>query len=193
METQKVEVKKKSRFAKHPFITGFLILCILAGIFWSQNSTTNNNTNWTNNSNQAISKSSQTVYKAWDSIQVWKLTYMISDLETLQSVWSQYSPAKANWIFKVMTVTVRNNWDKPMTMDSSMFKLYDSQGRQFSPSIEWNTALTFDWQKDFFLTQLQPWLDTSWKVIFDVPKDAQWLQLEISGWFWSNDKARVNI
>lgn len=63
-----------------------------------------------------------------------------------------------------------------------MIKLRDSQGRTFERSIDGQTAkgLT-QGQVDLFLQQVQPSLSVNGEIVFDIPKDAEGLVLEVRG------------
>lgn len=181
--------KKRSRFRKHPILTVLWVL-ILLGILgsamkWGNSSSTTSNT--------STSTKTQATYKVWDVVPTGKITYTVSDVKSTSTVWSAYSKKQASGIFKVITITVKNTGKEPLTVDSNLFKLIDDQWREFSSSVEWRTALTMQWEKDFFLTQAQPWLDISGKLVFDVPADAKGLKLQVSGWFWSSNKNLINI
>lgn len=189
--------KKASRFKRHPILTGLGVLFILGVIAWGGKWTKTATTQVASNQTQTTSTSETnptpvaTTFKVWDIVPTGKITYKVSDVKSLQTVGSKYAPRQANWVFKVIWITIKNTSKEPLTVDSSLFKLIDDQGREFSSSTEGRTALSMQWEKDFFLTQAQPGLDTAGKLIFDIPIDAKWLKLQVKGGFWSSDSNEI--
>lgn len=87
-------------------------------------------------------------------------------------------PLKPQGVFVVVEGSVENTGNDAQTVDSSILKLVDSEGRAFDPSNE-----TFGYipeNKNLFLTQVNPGLTRQFQVVFDVPKDAGGLRLRAS-------------
>jgi len=97
---------------------------------------------------------------------------------------NQYSIAKAQGVFKVVSLSLTNNQKDAITIDSNSFKLADDQGREFSDSTEAQTAMmtSMNAQKDnFFLKKINPGITATGSVAFDVPKDAKGFILKARG------------
>lgn len=97
---------------------------------------------------------------------------------------NQYNIAKAQGVFKVVTMSITNNQKDSIVIDSDSFKLVDDQGREFSDSSEAAIALACsmgDHPEDFTFKELNPGMTITGVVIFDVPVDAQGFVLKAHG------------
>jgi len=96
---------------------------------------------------------------------------------------NQFSTAKAQGVFKVVTINIINNQKDAITIDSNSFKLMDDQKREFSDSSEAQMALmsSSSGDKGFFLKQINPGMSIDGHVVFDVPKDAKGFTLKARG------------
>jgi len=95
-------------------------------------------------------------------------------------------------------MSVYNKDKESRYLDSVMFKLLDSQGRKYDVSTEGMTALSemtamSEKDIDLFLKQVSPSLWVNGAVIFDIPKDAEGLKLEVSGGFGSREKKYIEL
>lgn len=110
---------------------------------------------------------------------------VVNGMETKEQLGdNQYSKVKANGIFKVVKVTLTNNQKDAITIDSNSFKLVDNKGREFTYSIEGQTALETslgETGSTFFFKQLNPGLSITGQIAFDVPKDAAGFVLKAQG------------
>ncbi len=177
--------KKSSWFKRHPILTAVFAIIIIF-IIGASGSSKNGENNGLSSSGK--SQESWKEYRTWESVPTGKMTYILNGVSTNATLGSAYTKKDAIGVFKVIDITVKNEDKEPITIDSSLFKIIDDQGREFSSSVEWRTALSMQWEKDFFLTQAQPGLETKGKLVFDIPKDATGLKLEVSGWFRSSSK-----
>jgi len=83
---------------------------------------------------------------------------------------------------------IENTGKETKTIDSSMIKLVDNQGRTFERSIDGQTAKGLaQGQVDLFLQQVQPSLSVKGEVVFDVPVDAQGLVLQVRGGLFATE------
>lgn len=96
---------------------------------------------------------------------------------------NQFDTAKAQGIYKVVKVTLTNNQNDAITVDTDSFTLVDSKGRKFSPSTDAQTALeaSSDSKQSFFLQQINPGITVTGYIAFDVPKDATGLVMKAHG------------
>ncbi|HDR3890927.1 TPA: DUF4352 domain-containing protein [Bacillus cereus] len=112
-----------------------------------------------------------------------KVKIAVGSVESVDSVGGEYLKEKAQGVFKIVEITITNNQKDAITVDANSFKLVDNKDREFTYSIQAQTA--FDVgngsSSDFFLKQLNPGLSQTGKVIFDVPADAQGLVLKARG------------
>lgn len=92
-------------------------------------------------------------------------------------------------MFYIITLKIENKGKETKTVDSSMITLTDSQGRKFDRSIEGQTAKGLSQGKvDLFLQQVQPGLSVTGDIVFDIPKDATGLTLNVKGSLFGSAK-----
>ncbi len=85
-------------------------------------------------------------------------------------------------VFKVVTLKIENTGKETKTIDSSMIKLRDNQGRTFERSSDGQIAKGLaQGQVDLFLQQVQPSLSVTERSSSTYPKDATGLVLEVRG------------
>lgn len=95
---------------------------------------------------------------------------------------NQFSEAKAQGVFKVVTLSIKNGQKDVITVDSNSFKLFDKEGREFSTSSDGQMAfMGNDKMKALFLEQVNPGIEVQGVLVYDVPKDATGFYLQASG------------
>lgn len=119
-----------------------------------------------------------------------KVGVAIADVKSVDSIDAPFSSTHAQGVFKVVTIVASNNQKDAITLDANSFKLIDDQGREFSHSIEGDTALQMKGNESLFLKKLNPDLTLSGKISFDVPPSANIVKLTFRGGM-SGDKGEV--
>jgi hypothetical protein len=181
-------------FAKHKIITVILALFALGIIGSAINGGGSNTANKTVGDNSIKAESEQQVYKIGDSVMIGKFTYKAGKSEEAASVGQSYASRQADGIYKIIPIILRNDDTQPRIADSNMFHLIDNQGRTFNHSVEASTAFSIaHGTEDFFLKTANPGIEITGVLIFDIPKDAKGLKLEVSGSFGSSQKAYISL
>lgn len=73
--------------------------------------------------------------------------------------------------YVILDVTVKNEKDESITVDSSFFKI-NADGTEFEPNTDGGVMMAMgEAMSDFFLTQINPDIEKSGKVVFEVSKD----------------------
>ena len=117
------------------------------------------------------------------------LSFTVTDISKAKSLGSSYTKKDAQGTFNVVTIIVKNIGKETATIDSSMMKITDSQGRTFDRSIEGQTAKGLAQGKvDLFLQQVQPGLSVTGDIVFDLPDDATDLKLIVKGSMFGTEK-----
>jgi hypothetical protein len=101
--------------------------------------------------------------------------YVVKKVEITDTVGKSFSRKKAGpgATYVIVRYTIRNDGKETATVLADDFKIVDSQSRQFRPSSEANTALTFsEAGKDFILSEVQPGLTREMATAFEVPSDV---------------------
>lgn len=177
-------------FMRHKVISVFLILLFI-GILGGGGNVQNNNVS---NSGDVQADKEQSG-KIGDTISVGNFSYSVQKVEQTESVGNQYINHTASGVYEIVYVTLRNNDKQSRYADSNMFKLIDDQNRSFVVSTEATSAYSIanNNQYDLFLKQANPSLEINGVLIFDIPKDASGLKLEVSGGFGSPEKAYIEL
>lgn len=82
--------------------------------------------------------------------------------------------AKTSGKYVILDVTVKNDQKEPLTINSGYFKIKSSDGTTYEPVTDGQVIMAMgDNMGDFFLTQINPGLSKSGKVVFEVPKDLK--------------------
>ena len=126
------------------------------------------------------------------------MEYTVNSLSTATTLGSEYFNQTANGVYLVVEVRVKNNGQKAMMVDTNLFSLvdgeivYDSDGTasMYANTDESGTNL------GFFLENLNPGLEKTGKVVFDVPQsiiDSSTKQLKVTTGFFGTESALINL
>lgn len=111
----------------------------------------------------------------------------ITNLRTAETIGTNpYLKKKALGKFILVDVFINNNQKDAITVDSNSFKILDSQKREYSQSVEGETALQMEkGDTKGFLTKLNPGMGTTFTFVYDVPGnlDINAANLEARGGF----------
>ncbi len=125
-----------------------------------------------------------------DDLKVGDVIFTAHGMDTAASVGGDFG-SDARGTFIVVDVTILNEGSDSITVDSSFFKLktddaeYDSDGTASRHANEGT---------DFFLTKLNPGLDLTGKVVFDVPEsvlEADDLRLNVQTGFFGTEQGEI--
>lgn len=114
-------------------------------------------------------------YKIGDKIVVGDMEYTVTKLGTADSVGPSVLPTNASGKYVVLDVTLKNNGNEAVTIDTSFFKLqrgdktYEADA---SASMSANQGEDGAIDNSFFLQSLNPDSEISGKVVFDVAEEV---------------------
>lgn len=167
-------------------VIAFVVIMIIGAISGGGKSTTTSNNSGTtktdNNKEEAVAKLNDTVTDK-------DLAFTATNVAKVKSLGNSYTKKDAQGTFYVITLNVKNVGKETATIDSSMIKITDSQGRKFDRSIEGQTAKGLSQGKvDMFLQQVQPGLSVTGDIVFDLPDDATDLKLLVKGGLFGTEK-----
>jgi len=98
--------------------------------------------------------------------------------------------------FVILDMKIKNNKKEALTIDSSYFKIKTQDGTTFEPvtSGEVMMAMGPD-ANDFFMTQINPGLSKSGKVVFEVAKDMKLENtvLQAQTGFFGTESIEINL
>lgn len=129
------------------------------------------------------------IVKIRDEVIANDLAFTVTDISQAKSLGSSFTKADAQGTFNVVTLTIKNVGKETVTIDSSMMKIIDSEGRKFDRSVDGQTAKGLSQGKvDLFLQQVQPGLSVTGDLVFDLPDDATDLKLIVKGSMFGTEK-----
>jgi hypothetical protein len=115
------------------------------------------------------------VAKIGDALKVGDLAFTVNDAAMTTELKSPLGNKTGNWM--VVTVTVKNESQEAVTVDSSFFKLLESDGTVYETDSD--GLMYLDTNDSFFLEKINPKLEKQGKVLFAVPEGVTDLQLQV--------------
>ncbi|SFJ43830.1 protein of unknown function [Halobacillus dabanensis] len=96
--------------------------------------------------------------------------------------------------FVLVNVTVKNEKKDALTIDSSYFKL-NAGGSEYDPTTSGEVTMALSSEDDFFLTQVNPGLEKSGTIAFEVGKDVEVSEaiLKASPGFWGTVSTEIQL
>lgn len=138
-------------------------------------------------------------YKVGDKVTVGDMEYTVNKLSVTKTVGPTDFPTTAKGTFLVVNLTVKNIGKKSVTVDSSFFKLLDN-GKEFSAdssgSMTANQDDTGNISNSFFLQELNPGVELSGNIAFDVSEDqanSQTTVLQVQTGAFGTQKGKISL
>lgn len=127
-----------------------------------------------------------------EEVAVESLAYTVNGVEELTEIKREYMDSlTTSGKFLIVDLTIKNSDKKARFIDSEMFRLVDADGTEFSSNTEADMYIN-NGDLGFFMQEINPKMDMTGKVAFEVPADATDLQLQVSSGFgWSGGKYEV--
>jgi hypothetical protein len=121
--------------------------------------------------------------------------FNVKKLTQKSEIGSANQKTTANGIFYILEVNIENKGNETKSTFGQNMQLIDNKGRKFSSSSQAEQYASLENLKSLSSqSQLQPGLPITGVKIFDLPKDASTLQVEISCCgFFMQKTARVNL
>lgn len=165
----------------------FFILMIVIGALSDKKDTTTQIT--VNNEAAAAPTDQNNVAKINEPVKVDDLVFTVTNVVKTTTLGNQYTKKTAQGEFNIVTIKIENTGKETKTIDSSLIKIIDDQGRTYDRSIEGQTAKGMSEGKvDMFLQQVQPGLNVTGDVVFDLPKDTTGLKLLVRSGIFGKEK-----
>lgn len=133
-----------------------------------------------------------------DVVTVEDLNYTVNSIEVTQSVGPSIYPTDAKDTFLVVDLTVKNNGNEAIMIDTSNFKLIDGE-KSFDPDSMGSISANQDAEGNstgFFLENLNPDVSLQGTVVFDVTEDqanSATVQLGISKNIFSDKYTKIKL
>lgn len=98
--------------------------------------------------------------------------------------------------FVILDVKIKNKKKEALTIDSSYFKIKTQDGTTFEPVTSGQVMMAMGSDaNDFFMTQINPGLSKSGKVVFEVAKDVKLENtvLQAQTGFFGTESIEINL
>lgn len=196
--------KQKKPFYKKWWVWLIAIIIIAAiasngGSGGSKDATSKPASTADHSSNNNEKKAETKEYKIGDLVKVGDMQYKINSKTTADQVGPSALPTNASGKFVVVDVTLKNNGDKAVTVDSSFFKLKRG-GKTYEADSE--ASMSANQKEDgnidnsFFAQEVNPDSEITGKVVFDVSPEvanASDLQLQVQTGAFGTETALINL
>lgn len=137
-------------------------------------------------------------YGVGDVVTVGDVEYTLNNVEVVDSLGNEYLSVTPQGKYLVVSLTVKNNGNEALLVDSSLFTLKDgdktfeadSEASMYANQDETGTNV------GFFLEEMNPDISMDGKIAFDVSEEqanSETTQLEVSTGFWGTETALINL
>lgn len=130
--------------------------------------------------------------KIGDEISVGNFNYRVNWIKYKKVIGNEFSNQRADGIYLIIDLSLMNMDKEEHTLDNSLFKLTDENGKEFESSIDGTTALEMNGNQTLFLKQCNPNIQKEGVLCFEVPAKGIY-DLHLSGGFWSGTTAVVKL
>lgn len=132
------------------------------------------------------SSDNETKYIMGDEVQVGDIKYLVNSVTSSKLILDEFFDYSTEGIFLTTDITVTNAGKEEVIIDSSMFKIVESDGTTYDPSSEHNSM-------DLFLDSLNPKMKNEYKVIFELPVESQDYMLQVSNGIFGLKTANIKL
>lgn len=138
-------------------------------------------------------------YKIGDKVTVGDMEYVINDKKVKSKVGPAIAPTEASGEFVIIDVTLKNNGNDAVTVDSSFFKLQQGE-KTFEAdsmaSMSANQGNDGGIENSFFYEEVNPDSKITGKVAFDVSAkvaSSKDLQLQVQTGIWGTETEVIGL
>ncbi|MCH1625762.1 DUF4352 domain-containing protein [Fredinandcohnia quinoae] len=161
--------------------------------------TDNNNNNDNDKTKEEPKEEEKKAFGIGEEVKVGDMVYTINKKTTADQVGPSALPEKATGKFIVLDVTLKNNGNEAVTVDSSFFKLLRGEKTYESDSMasmSANQGENGTIENSFLLQELNPDSVLSGRVVFDVAPevaDATDLQVQVQTGLFGTETEVINL
>jgi len=193
-------VQKKPFYKKWWFIVLVIIILFAAFSGGGEEDTASPSNEATETSETASSEATEEekTFTVGDVVTVGDLDYTVNSVETTKSVGPSAFPTEAQDTFLVIDLTVKNNGNEAVMIDTSNFKLINGE-KSFDADESGSISANQDSEGNstgFFLENLNPDVELQGNIAFDVTEDqanSETAQLGITNNTFSDDFTLINL
>lgn len=154
---------------------------------------TNSSDSETSNNNKAEEKEEAVTYHVGDVVVVGDVQYTVNSISTQKEIGSEYLKETAKGTYIVINVSVTNNGNEELMIDSSLFNLINGEKEYSADST---AGLYANQDVSFFLENINPDLTLTGNVVFDVTDEviaSEELQLQVQTGFWGTETELIYL
>ncbi|WP_052017223.1 DUF4352 domain-containing protein [Exiguobacterium sp. OS-77] len=138
---------------------------------------------------KAVAKPVKKTYGVNDQVKVGKLTYVVNDVKMVDTLSNVLGEKKTSGQFLVIGLTILNGDKEERFVDSNMFKV-NVGDTEYSA----DTVLDLYANEDgmgFFLETINPNIEKTGNIVFELPKQVKNPMLEVSSGFgWAGGQSK---
>ncbi|WP_214805924.1 DUF4352 domain-containing protein [Exiguobacterium sp. s46] len=138
---------------------------------------------------KAAAKPVKKTYGVNDQVKVGKLTYVVNDVKMVDSLSNVLGEKKTSGQFLVIGLTILNGDKEERFVDSNMFKV-NVGDTEYSADTELDLYANEDGM-GFFLETINPNIEKTGNIVFELPKQVKNPKLEVSSGFgWAGGQSK---
>ncbi len=138
---------------------------------------------------KAATKPVKKTYGIKDQVKVGKLTYVVNDVKMVDTLSNVLGEKKTSGQFLVIGLTILNGDKEERFVDSNMFKV-NVGDTEYSADTELDLYANEDGM-GFFLETINPNIEKTGNIVFELPKQVKNPKLEVSSGFgWAGGQSK---
>ncbi|WP_214861511.1 DUF4352 domain-containing protein [Exiguobacterium sp. s161] len=138
---------------------------------------------------KAVAKPVKKTYGVNDQVKVGKLTYVVNDVKMVDTLSNVLGEKKTSGQFLVIGLTILNGDKEERFVDSNMFKV-NVGDTEYSADTELDLYANED-GTGFFLETINPNIEKTGNIVFELPKQVKNPKLEVSSGFgWAGGQSK---
>lgn len=144
---------------------------------------------------EATSSKEKTDYRIGDTVLIGDVEYVVHSKELANRVGNEYFGEDANGQYVIVSITVKNNGKKVISLSDKFFKLVKGDV-EYEADSGAGIHVKDDSGANLLYSELNPENTATGKVVFDVsPETANDpnLQLQVQTGFWGTEKAMIHL
>jgi Domain of unknown function (DUF4352) len=183
-------MKKVFKFGCMGFIVLIVLGIIVGALSGGDSDTASTDSTETKSEVKDNKKEEKKAHAIGDEVTVGKLTYTVNGVEETDTLSSVLGDKQSSGKYVVVDLTLKNGDKKSRFVDGEMFRIIGSDGTEFSSDAELDMYVNED--VGFFLEEVNPKMDKTGKVVFELPAEETGYNLQVSSGFgWSGGKYEV--
>lgn len=207
---------QRNFFMRHKIFTGFLAIIALIVVVsvtggddgQEADSTENTEAEANNNENESANNNSDSdtenneeveKIKIGDPAEIEDVTFTVNDVEESEVLEAQdefSDDVDTSGKFVVLDVTVENDKDDSILIDSDFFKIITDEGKEHESSSDGDVMMAMgDAMGDFFYEDINPGIEVDGKIVFEVSDDVDVSEstMEAQTGFWGTETVEVDL